>query len=345
MLTLKQLAEIRSWLERSQNPLFFFDNDPDGLASFLLLQRYINKGKGVAVKSFPELSVAYTSKLHELKPDNVFILDKPLVAKGFLDSAKQLGIPVIWIDHHPIQEVKDVYYYNPLQVKPESNEPVSYWCYAITKKDEWIAMLGCLGDWFLPEFTAEFAKLYPDIFSITKNPSEALFATEFGRLVRILSFALKDRTSNVIKMQKALIKAKSPYEILQKEKGFERIYERYEQINRKYKKLLEKAKLKANKEKNKKLLYFQYGGQISMSSELANELIYLHPNKIVVVAYIKGLKVNASLRGAIDIRELLSKALEGTKGSGGGHRNACGATLNVEDLPKFKDNLSKLIEK
>lgn len=343
MLTSKQLAEIRSWLEQSQNPLFFFDNDADGLASFLLLRRYIDRGKGVAVKSFPDLNAAYARKLHELKPDNVFILDKPLVAQGFLDCAKQLGMPVIWIDHHPIQEVKDVYYYNPLLTKPKSNEPVSYWCYKIAKKDEWIAMLGCLGDWFLPEFTEEFARSYPDIFSYMKDPSQALFATEFGKLVRILSFALKDKTSNIIKMQKVLSKAKSPYEILQKEKGFEQIHKRYEQVKRKYDKLLERAKRKAEKEK-KKLLYFQYGGQLSISSELANELLYLYPDKVVIVAYIKGLKVNASLRGKEDIRSLTEKALEGTKGSGGGHRNACGATLSIEDLPKFKGNFLKLVK-
>lgn len=343
MLTAKQLAEIKELLERSQNPLFFFDNDPDGLASFLLLRRYINKGKGVAVKSFPDLSAAYIRKLYELKPDYVFILDKPMVAQGFLDCAKQFGMPVVWIDHHPIQEVKNVYYYNPLLTKPKGNEPVSYWCYKITKKDEWIAMLGCLGDWFLPEFTTEFAKNYPDIFEVSEDPSEVLFSTEFGKLVRMLSFALKDRTSNVVKMQKALVKANSPYEILQKEKGFEQMHKRYEEIKRKYDKLLERAKRKANKEK-KKLLFFQYGGQISMSSELANELLYLYPSKVVIVAYVKGLKVNVALRGKADIRGLTKEAMEGIKGTGGGHRNACGASLSLEDLPKFKNNLLRLVK-
>ena len=44
MLTKKQINEIREHLEKAQNPLFFFDNDPDGLCSFLLLQRYIGRG-------------------------------------------------------------------------------------------------------------------------------------------------------------------------------------------------------------------------------------------------------------------------------------------------------------
>ena len=49
MLSEKQVKEIREHLEKAQNPLFFFDNDQDGLCSFLLLQRYIGRGKGIAI--------------------------------------------------------------------------------------------------------------------------------------------------------------------------------------------------------------------------------------------------------------------------------------------------------
>jgi len=45
MLTETQINEIKEHLEKAQNPLFFFDNDNDGLASFLLLRRYIDRGR------------------------------------------------------------------------------------------------------------------------------------------------------------------------------------------------------------------------------------------------------------------------------------------------------------
>jgi len=38
MLSNEQFEEIRNHLERAQNPVFFFDNDADGLSSFLLLE-------------------------------------------------------------------------------------------------------------------------------------------------------------------------------------------------------------------------------------------------------------------------------------------------------------------
>ena len=96
MLTTSQDNEIREHLMAAQNPIFFFDNDLDGLCSFLLLQRYIGKGKGVAIKTFPYLDIGYYRKVTELKADYIFILDKPLVSKEFLEQVEQVNIPVVW---------------------------------------------------------------------------------------------------------------------------------------------------------------------------------------------------------------------------------------------------------
>ena len=87
MLTEKQVAEIKSHLEKAQNPLFFFDNDQDGLCSFLLLQKFIERGKGVSIKSFPDLTEEYFRKVHELNADYIFILDKPIVSEKFWEKA------------------------------------------------------------------------------------------------------------------------------------------------------------------------------------------------------------------------------------------------------------------
>lgn len=62
MLTTKQVNEIIEHLEKAQNPIFFYDNDADGLCSFLLLNRFLQRGKGVAVKSYPSMDVSYFKK-------------------------------------------------------------------------------------------------------------------------------------------------------------------------------------------------------------------------------------------------------------------------------------------
>ena len=81
MLKPSQLSELKELLEQSQNPIFFYDNDADGLCSFLLLRRFLGKGKGVAIRSYPKLSGSYAKKLKELNADRVFILDKPLISE------------------------------------------------------------------------------------------------------------------------------------------------------------------------------------------------------------------------------------------------------------------------
>ena len=345
MLNLKQVKEIREHLERAQNPLFFFDNDDDGLASFLLLRRFIGRGKGVAIKSFPGLSENYARKLHELNPDYVFVLDKPSVDKGFLKEAENLNIPVVWIDHHnvPPPENKEVFYYNPY-LENKTNEPVSYLCYKITdnKNDLWIAMFGCIGDGFFPDFVEEFQERYSDLWREgVENAGQSLYMTKIGKIARILSFALKDRTTKVIQMLRFLSQVGSPYELLDEESSGA-IIKRYNQINKKYSKLVEKARQFAKP--NKKLLFFQYGGDFSLSADIANELFFLFPEKIIFVAYIKSSKANISLRWKKNIREITLKAIEGIEGAtGGGHEHATGAQVNVEDLPKFKEKIEGMV--
>lgn len=118
MLTKKQTKEIIVHLENSQNPLFFFDNDNDGLISFLLLRRFIGRGRGIVIKSYPELNFSYYKKVEEFNPDYIFILDKPCVSKDFLEAAKQNNIPIVWIDHHKTEKPDSwINYYNPIPNK------------------------------------------------------------------------------------------------------------------------------------------------------------------------------------------------------------------------------------
>ena len=115
MLSKKQLDEARRLLESAHNPVFFFDNDTDGLCSFLLLQRFLGKGKGVPIKT-PELGVEYFPRIREFDSDFVFILDKPLVSDEFLKEVLEHNLPIVWIDHHKIDGDKIpnfVNYYNP----------------------------------------------------------------------------------------------------------------------------------------------------------------------------------------------------------------------------------------
>lgn len=346
MLSKKQVNEIREHLEKAQNPIFFFDNDPDGLCSFLILRRFLGRGKGVAIKSFPGMNAEYFKKAIELNADYIFILDKPVVSEEFFNEARNFNLPIVWIDHHKTDQAivpKFVYYYNSALTKTKKkNEPVTYLCYKITqrKEDLWLAVVGCISDRFIPEFYKDFAKLYPEMSVKTKEAFDIFYKTQIGLIARMLYFAIKDTTSNVVKMIKFLISAKSPYEVLEENSKNKEMYQRFKVIQRKYEKLIEKAKSIAT---DKKLLFFQYGGDMSISADLSNELTYLYPEKIIVVVYVMGIKANISTRGK-KVRDIVLKAIEGIEGAtAGGHENAVGGQMRVEDLEKFRENLEKLI--
>ncbi len=345
MLTERQVNEIKEHLDKAQNPVFFFDNDTDGLCSFLLLQRYIERGKGVPIKSFPELDASYFRKVRELNADYIFILDKYAVSKEFFKEVEQVNIPVVWIDHHEIDRKtipEFINYYNPLFNKPKNNEPVTALCYQITNKkdDLWLAVAGCISDKFVPEFYSEFEKNYSDLAINSKNAFGILYKSQIGKIARILEFSLKDRITNVIKMIKFLMKVKFPYEVLEESNKNRLMHERFNFIDKKYQEFLEKARACVSG----KILFFKYGGELSISSDLSNQLSYEFPGKIIIVVYVKRVKANISLRGE-NVRDLLLKTIKDLEGAtGGGHENAVGAQIKINDLGKFKDRLMELVK-
>jgi len=353
MLTKKQLKEIKEHLEKAQNPLFFFDNDPDGLCSFLLLQRYVGKGKGVPIKSFPELTADYFRKVEELKADYIFILDKPVVSKEFWEKVEQTNLPAVWIDHHEIDKKeipKFVHYYNPLFNKSKNNEPVTCLCHQINdrKEDLWIALVGCISDKFVPKFYSDFGKVYPDLvsdlkikdFGTSSSAFDVFYKTQIGKISKLFSFALKDRTTNVISMIKFLMKVENPYEVLEESSKNYAMHHRFKEIDSKYQKLLKKAESLEKKSGN--LLFFPYSGEMSVSSDLANELSYKFPKKIIVVVYLIGVKANISIRGK-NIREKVLKIIGMLEdATGGGHEDAVGARIKLEDVEVFEKNLKEI---
>jgi single-stranded DNA-specific DHH superfamily exonuclease len=346
MLDEKQIKELKQHLEKAQNPIFFFDNDPDGLCSFLILRRYLGRGKGVAIKSFPELDAGYFRKIQELNADYIFILDKPIVSKNFLKEVEEHNIPLVWVDHHDIQtEIPDfVNYFNPYIHKEKSNEPVTYWCYKATEKKEdlWLAVIGCISDKFVPDFYKDFEKENKEFSISYKTAFDIFYKSQIGKIAQIFSFALKDRTTNVVNMLRFLMKVKSPYDILEENQKNFTMHSRYNYINQKYQKLLKKAEIIGKK--SDKILFFQYGGDLSISADLSNELNYKFPKKVIVVVYISGVKANISIRGK-KIRDLVLKSIENLENAtGGGHEDAVGAQVRIEDLEVFRRNLEKLLE-
>ena len=239
-----------------------------------------------------------------------------------------------------------MFYYNPFK-GGSIGEPVSYISYKISRKKEdiWLSLIGCISDNYLPDFYSDFVKEYPHL--TRKNPGsafEVLYETEIGKMALMLSFALKDRTSSVMSMVNFLFNVKSPIDLLEEDTKNGNIFKRFSQINKFYTKTLEKAKRVARS--HKRLVFFQYGGEMSLSADIANELSYRFPGKVIMVAYVKGANANISIRGSIDVRKITLDALNKIpNASGGGHKHATGCKMLVDDLHKFRDIFENEVER
>lgn len=333
----KEIQRIKEELINCKRPIFLFHDDADGICSFLLLYRFIREGQGVIVKSKPPLDEKFANKIIDYEADKVFILDISQVKQELIDTVKRR---VIWIDHHPPQEISNVSYFNPRKHKKDAVYPVTNICYDIVKQDLWIAMTGCIGDWYIPEFKDEFCEKYPDLFDKNiNNPAKALFESKIGKIAQIMNFITKGKAKDAMKCIKILTRIRSPYEILNKESGAGKfLYKRYERINEEYEKLLEDIKSKVNEDEF--LVYTYPSGKMAYTGELTNELLYLYPDKIIIVGRDISGEIRMSLRAnKVKLLPLLEKALVGIEGYGGGHEYACGACVKKE---QFKEFLGKL---
>ncbi len=335
VLTDKQTEEIRTLLESSENPLIFFHDDADGIASFLLLWRFLGRGHGVIVKSNPRVKAEYLRKVDEYSPDKIFIVDLALIDEDFVIGAKEKGVDITQIDHHAPLKIPGLRVFNSRL--NNANVPASQLCYEAVNCCEWIAAFGITGDWHLPPFRELLEEKYPGLLPMSiKRPEDALFSSPLGELVKIISFSVKGPVSEAMKSVKALTRVKSPYDILRRESKEGRfIFSLYEKYYSYYDELLSRARKTA--EKSGEFLFFSYeGAKHSFSKELANELLYLYPDKIVVVARRHNNEFKMSIRTRDKpIPPVLNKALEGVDGYGGGHEFACGACIKEEYIDKL----------
>jgi single-stranded DNA-specific DHH superfamily exonuclease len=342
MITKQELQEIKRYLKKSENPLFFYDDDPDGLASYLLLKTVAGKGKGIPIKSSPNLDEIYLRKIKEYTPDCVFILDKPNITQEFVDKA---NTKIIWIDHHPVVGIKGVKYYNPRLNDKNDNRPTSYWCYKIANEKLWVAMCGIVGDWYVPEFIDKFIKEFPGLTKKTKDAGEMLFTTELGKLVKVFAFILKGKVSDVKRNVSILEKIKTPYEILNQTSAKGKfIHKYYEKINKLFEKMLSEAKRQATR--SKLLLYTYPSAKHSLTGILSNELLYTYPNKVIIIGRVKEDMIVMSIRSKKhNVLKILEKALQDVNGYGGGHDHACGAGVMKKDFDKFVHNFKTALKK
>lgn len=342
MISDSDLKKISDYLEKSKKPLFLFDDDNDGLCSFLLLRGFTKKGDGMPIKTSPELNSSMVGIVRRYGPDYVFVLDKPLVSQEFVDK---VIVPVVWIDHHEPIKRDGVRYFNPKLDGSEDHSSTTYWCYKAVGGKLWIAVIGAVSDWTIPDYFNRFKDEYPDLVSEKITPTELLYNSKLGRLCRIFSFLNKGDHKWLKEVMGLLLNIGSPYDILEgKTVEGKIILGRAEKIEKKYNALLDDA-LKSEKD-GKLIIYTYASADTSFTSDLSNELLYRNSGYFIIVARQKDDKIYMSLRSDVfPVRSILESALKEVKGYGGGHFYACGAGINEDDFSRFAEIIKKEVNR
>lgn len=343
MTLAQQLEEVREHLLGCSRPLILFDDDPDGLASFLLLYRMVRAGKGMPLKGTIQDEML-ARRVNEYCPDVVVVLDKPEMSQEFFDDVKA---PCIWIDHHEPQHAHGVTYINPRMQNKNNNIPTSRLCYDISKKDAWIATIGVVSDWQLPDdelwsACEEMCREY--LPRDVKDAPTALFTTKIGELARVFSFNLKGRASDVLSSLKILTRIKEPSELLEKKNAQARlIMRKYEKLLGEYKDLLQRVAV----DKNDPVVLFEYDNDAnSFTVDISNELLHKHPDKLIIIARKSNGSYKCSLRSSkLSLNTILDEILVETGGTGGGHEHACGAVILEDQFERFVQLLREKAKK
>ncbi len=340
------VAGFREELESCRSPLYLFHDDPDGLASFLMLKK-VKDGVGVPIKSKPIITVQFANKVVEVEADKVFVLDVAMMEEEFVDEVK---VPIVWLDHHePVKmagSLKKVKYFNP-QLKGK-NIPTPALCYEafpveLKSKGLWLAGLGSFAEWFVPEFLDEFKKDFPELLpSKWKTPGDVIYNSKLGKLIELFSFALKGETSAVKKNIKLLSDIDGPDELLAGvSKSATTLWKHHSMIRKEYDLLLSRAVRGAG---DGVLFVFKYeNAKHSLTKDLANELSYQFPGRIIVLARRQSGEFRCSFRCQNrDVRALVEQALKGLHGYSGGHEVAAGGAVREDDFDEFLKRLEEL---
>lgn len=334
MISDDKLNEFKEILLSSHRPLFLFDDDPDGLASFLVLYKFVNCGAGWPIKG-SIIDEHLVEKVNNYCADLIIVLDKADIEQEFIDGVKT---KVLWLDHHKPVERKKVFYINPQIQDLDDDTATSYWAYKIAKKNLWIAAVGIISDWqMLPkDIQNEFYENYEKLLSKKiKTPEQALFKQEIGKLSKIFSFNLKGKSDQISSSIKILSRIEDPFDLLEGKTAQSKVViKRYETHLKNYEKILNSVDVSDDK----LILFKYYGNENSYTTDLANELLFKYPNKVIIVARESNHSFKCSLRsGKLRIDNILEKVLNSVNGVGGGHSHACGAVINSDQFDLFID--------
>ena len=336
-------SRLRTKIKKAQRPLLLFDDDCDGVCAYLILKTINSNAIPIIVDGNAIVDQRHIPYVALHNPDLIVILDVADIHQEFL---KEVQVPIIWLDHHSLHKPKKkVTLCSPLKYDPEDRFSYSTatMSYAIAQEKWWLAITGTIADWILPKEIKKIQKAFPGLLEKTASAPQALFESQFGKLVFIIDFNLKKSGMHQMQIIQRVEEVKHPQEILQQTTDTGRyLYERVQEYFEEYEALVESAR-KEYKAQDPLVVFSIDKSTISFTREVANRLIYDFPEKVIVITRKRADDLRISVRSNettdIDLPKMLEEIFKEISGNGGGHKNACGCTIKVRDRERFLEQV------
>jgi hypothetical protein len=149
----------------------------------------------------------------------------------------------------------------------------------------------------MPLFFDELKKENPELVGDKTKLDDVIYDTKIGELIDIIAFLLKGKTDEVKKCIKVMTRIEDPEELMKgTTTGGNFILKRYKIVKAEYDKIFEKAYDAAKKSKEKLFVYTYQEKEMSFSSNLSNRLIYLFPDKVLIIGREKSGEFKCSMR-------------------------------------------------
>lgn len=356
-------VEYLKEIDEEDRVLILHHWDMDGSASAAILSKILeeSRGRGADIVKLPKgrkhgLGRDVENLMEEENVTKLIVSDMSIEAER-ADEIQENGIDVLNIDHHDYGELpENVPVVNPRIEDEEAYVPAAKICNDIAKKFglnlDWIAGFGIIQDFAVEENKQIFKKLrkqYPHYFPDTIKQQTMAKNCRYGVYSNVLNVKpYKDTEKCARSAFKALTESES-LKHLEGNEHYQEVYKYYQKADKEFSRVRQKFEEEKETYEDTKLAFFEFESEYHINSSLATAISLERPDWIYMVIKDEGDKAQVSARcqeGRVDLGGIMREALPEDAGEGaeaGGHRNAAGASMDKEVLPKFKQNLVELL--
>ncbi|MFA5406462.1 MAG: DHH family phosphoesterase [Candidatus Nanoarchaeia archaeon] len=345
-----KLKQVEKWVNNSTIVDIICHTDSDGLTAAAQLVNYLKKhnvGYNIILGS-PE-RLRHANFWRKIKNDLVFFVDIPAdhEKEELIKLSNKANIVII--DHHTIMNDMNsdsIIHFHREGLGEKRYYPASKMVYDLLGGIDWMACIGVIGDYGGKPWK-EFINKTHEKFNFPKCADENCFDSPFTKYDHLINSArMIYGDKGCIKAVNILINSKDWDEF--KEKST--VLEEWDKIIDDYINFV-KSDYEYNKKYYKEaelLIYDLISPKYKIGSALATIVSSDTPNKTVVIIIHKENVINVNLRrqdSKYDLSHLAKQCVKGLNASGGGHREAAGASLKKKNLDEFKECLINTLTK